>query len=169
MHANDPKRPESTNSPDSLQQQRVFWVAFFMDADFAVRAGRLPSLSPRLINVEFPSDEDSAGEVTAEGGEFKANVFRLHVNLALVQAEFMEQVLLPQAARGSGCPEDAELRSINSRLEEWRRNWLFELDAQDLQNALHRSDLVHVVALEATYFRRPTISESHCTCGEAWT
>jgi hypothetical protein len=152
LHVNDPRRPGSIDTPESLQQQRVFWAAYFMDVDMAMRAGRLPSLSPRLINVPLPSDEDSAGEIAADGGEFKANIFRLHVELALLQAEFMEQVLLPQGARRSDCPEDAELRSINSRLEDWRRNWLFELDAQDLRAALHRSDLVHVVVLESTYF-----------------
>ena len=152
LHVNDPKRPEAISAPDSPQQQRIFWVAYFMDADMAMRAGRLPSLSPRLINVDLPGDEDPAGVVTAEGGEFKANIFRLHVELALLEAEFMEQVLLPRSARSSDCPENAELRSINSRLEEWRRNWLFELDAQDLRSALHRSDLVHVVVLESTYF-----------------
>ncbi|ETI25160.1 hypothetical protein G647_04533 [Cladophialophora carrionii CBS 160.54] len=152
LHVNDPRRPGLIDTPELLQQQRVFWVAFFMDTDMAVRAGRLPGLSPRLINVPLPSDEDPAGEIAAEGGQFKANVFRLHVELALLQAEFMEQVLLPPGGRSSESLEDAELRSINARLEDWRRNWLFELDAQDLRTALHRSDLVHVVLLESTYF-----------------
>jgi hypothetical protein len=161
LHVNDPKRPGAIDAPDALQHQRVFWVAYFMDADMAMRAGRLPSLSPRLINVELPGGEDPAGEVTADGGEFKTNIFRLHVELALLQAEFMEQVLLPRRARSSDCPEYAELRSINSRLEEWRRNWLFEIDAQDLRSALHRSDLVHVVVLESTYFSTAYTFRSH--------
>ncbi|KAJ9611156.1 hypothetical protein H2200_004339 [Cladophialophora chaetospira] len=161
LHVNDPKRPSTTDAPDALQHQRVFWVAFFMDADMGLRAGRLPSLSPRLINVQLPSDEDPVGEVIADGGDFKANIFRLHVELALLQAEFMEQVLLPRSARSSECPEDAELRSINSRLEEWRRNWLFEIDAQDLRSTLHRSDLVHVVVLESTYFSTAYAFRAH--------
>ncbi|EXJ60010.1 hypothetical protein A1O7_04158 [Cladophialophora yegresii CBS 114405] len=152
LHVNDPKSPRLIDTPELLQQQRVFWVAYFMDTDMAVRAGRLPGLSPRLINVPLPSDEDPAGEIAADGGQFRANVFRLHVELALLQADFMEQVLLPRGGRSSDCPEDAELRSINARLDDWRRNWLFELDAQDLRTALHRSDLVHVVLLESTYF-----------------
>lgn len=154
LHINDPKPPHSIDSDDFLQQSRVFWFAFFMDIDMGLRAGRLPSVSPRLINLELPREnqDDSAGDIAAVGGEFKANVFRLHIELALLQAEFMEQVLLPRSQRNSDCPEDAELRSIKSRLDEWRRNWLFELNPQDLRAALHRSDLVHVVVLESTYF-----------------
>ena len=154
LHVNDPNRPESANTADLPQQQRVFWMAYFMDTDMCLRAGRLPSLSSRLINVELPGDgqHDSAGEVMAAGGEFKTNIFRLHVELALIQAEFSEQLLLPPAHRNGDCAEDAELRSINSRLEDWRRNWVFELDADSLRSALHRSDLVHVVVLESTYF-----------------
>ncbi len=163
LHVNDPKRPGAINTPDALQQQRCFWVAYFMDADMAMRAGRLPSLSPRLINVELPNHDDPAGEVTAEGGEFKANTLRLHVELALLEAEFMEQILLPRSARSSDCPENAELRSINSRLEEWRRNWLFELNAQELRSALHRSDLMHVVVLESTYFSTSYAFRTHIT------
>jgi hypothetical protein len=152
IHVNAPRQPGTIVSPEILQQERVFWVAFMMDADYAMRAGRLPSLSPRLINVEVPTDEDGPGEVVADGGEFKANLYRLHVDLAVLQAEYMEQVFLPRAARNSSCPEVAELRAINSRLGQWRRRWIFELDVQDLRTALHRSDLVHVVVLESMYF-----------------
>jgi hypothetical protein len=152
LHVNHPHKTSSVHDRDFHQQQRVFWIAFFFDTDMAMRAGRLPSLSPRLINVELPGSDDAIGDITAEGGEFKANIFRLKVEMALLQAEFMEQVLLPRSARSSDCPEDAELRSINARLEEWRRNWLFEMDVQDLRSALHRSDLAHVIVLESGYF-----------------
>lgn len=154
LRVNDPTKVDAVNSGDFLQQQRVFWIAYFIDADMSLRAGRLPSLTPRLINVELPSDTqpDAAGDISATSGEFKVNIFRLHVELALLQAEFMEQLVTPRSSRNPECPEDAELCAIESRLEEWRRNWLFELSVESLRTALHRSDLVHVVVLESEYF-----------------
>ncbi|EXJ73597.1 uncharacterized protein A1O5_03359 [Cladophialophora psammophila CBS 110553] len=154
LRVNDPRGIELINTVDLVQQQRVFWIAFFMEVDMNLRAGRLPNLTPRLINVELPTDDqpDAAGEITAASGEFKVNIFRLHVELALLQAEFGEQLSLPRTARKSEHSADVELRAINSRLEEWRRNWIFELDAEHLRAALHRSDLVHFVVLESTYF-----------------
>ena len=163
LHVNDPNQPESVDTGDLLQQQRVFWLAYFMDADMCLRAGRLPSLSPRLINVALPGDSqpNSVGEIVAMDGQFKANILRLHAELALLQADFMEQVLLPRAHRSSVYSEDVELRSITARLEEWRRNWLFELDAESLRTALHRSDTVHVVVLESKYFSTAFAFRAH--------
>ncbi|KIW28054.1 hypothetical protein, variant 1 [Cladophialophora immunda] len=154
LRVNDPQGIEPINAVDRVQQQRVFWIAYFMEVDMNLRAGRLPNLTPRLINIELPRDgePDAAGEITAANGEFKVNIFRLHVELGLLQAEFGEQLSLPHTAPKSDCPSEVELRSINSRLEEWRRNWIFELDAEHLRAALHRSDLVHFVVLESTYF-----------------
>ncbi|KIY03078.1 uncharacterized protein Z520_01545 [Fonsecaea multimorphosa CBS 102226] len=154
LRVNDPERVEPINPAERVQQQRVFWLAYFMEVDMSLRAGRLPHLPPRLINVELPRDgePDGVGEITAAGGEFKVNIFRLHVELALLQAEFGEQLSLPRPAQKSDGAGNVELRAINSRLEEWRRNWIFELDAEHLRASLHRSDLVHVVVLESTYF-----------------
>lgn len=154
LHVNDPQRINAIDLDDLLQQQRVFWIAYFMDADMSLRAGRLPTLSPKLINVELPGNDlpNAVGTISAAEGEFKVNAFRLHVELALLQAEFMEQLLLPRASKNPEGLEDAELRSIAARLEEWRRNWLFELSAKNLRDLLHRSDLVHVIILESAYF-----------------
>ncbi|OAP65348.1 hypothetical protein AYL99_01320 [Fonsecaea erecta] len=154
LRVNDPQAILPINTVDRVQQERVFWIAYFMEVDMNLRAGRLPNLPPRLINVELPGENepDAAGEITAADGQFKVNIFRLHVELALLQAEFGEQLSLLRTAQESDQAGNVKLRSINSRLEEWRRNWIFELDAEDLRTSLHRSDLVHVVVLESTYF-----------------
>jgi len=137
-----------------LQQQRVFWIAYYMDADMSLGAGRLPSLSPRLVNVEPPGDvlPDSAGEVNATGGEFRVNIFQLRVQLALLQAELMEYILAPPTSPNHAQPDQASLQLLAAKLDNWRQHWLFNLDVDNLRNVLHRSDLVHVLVLESAYF-----------------
>lgn len=150
LHINDPD-PDPENTPtDQLQRERVFWIAYFMDADMSLRGWRLPSLSPKLTNVDLPAEDplDGAGSVQATEGDLKVNIFRLRAKLALLQAQLMEYVLAPRAASHN----DRPLHEIAMRLHKWRSHFLFMFEVKDYHEMLHRSDLVHVVILESVYF-----------------
>lgn len=154
LGVNHPPGSDNANMLDARQQQRVFWIAYYMDADMSLRAGRVPSLSPKLVNVEPPEDDelDSAGTINAAGGEFKINTFRLRVQLALLQAELMEYNQAPRSPPTHEPGDAASLQMIASKLDNWRQNWLFKIEVDNLRGLLHRSDLVHVLVLEAAYF-----------------
>jgi hypothetical protein len=154
LHVNDPPPQQPVPSePDALQRQRVFWMAYTLDTDMSLRAGRTPSLSSRLINVPLPAvhTPDSAGEIKASDGDFTINVFLLRIQLALLQAELMEHSLASRAPAEQGYTDDQSLQVIMAKLDDWRQNRLFRLSAENLRNMLHRSDLVHVLVLESTY------------------
>ncbi|KAK5057791.1 hypothetical protein LTR84_011792 [Exophiala bonariae] len=148
----------SLNSPISprerLQQQRVFWVAYSMDADWSLRAGRTPSLSPNLITIDLPASEDpdGAGEICAIGGEFRINVFRLRAELALIQAEIMEKLQSPDVSKKPAFDGDIMWHTLALKLDGWRKQWPGNLTVEQLQQYLHRSDLVHMIAVEAAIF-----------------
>lgn len=147
--------PNTNISPrERLQRQRVFWIAFFMDADWGLKAGRSPTLSPKLITIELPAkeDPDAAGEICAVGGEFQMNIFRLRAELALIQAELMEQLQTPDASKNPGFNHDIWWQNLALRLDSWRKQWPGKLTVEQLQKLLHRSDLVHVIAVEAAIF-----------------
>ncbi|KIX00875.1 uncharacterized protein Z518_09940 [Rhinocladiella mackenziei CBS 650.93] len=143
LHVNEPRRFNLVPPGDTLQLQRVFWIAYFMDSDMTY------------------DPSDIAGEIAAANGEFQVNTFRLRVELALLQAEFMEQVLAPLTLGKPEYSDDMQLQALAAKLGDWRRNWLFELNVDNLHNHLHRSDLVHVIALESTYFSTAFAFHAH--------
>ncbi|KAK5446524.1 hypothetical protein LTS15_009863 [Exophiala xenobiotica] len=150
LHVNDPDPDPESVPPDQLQRERVFWIAYFMDADMSLRGWRLPSLSSNLTNVQPPAEDplDGAGSIQATEGDLKVNIFRLRAELALLQAQLMEYVLAPRAAGH----DDRPLHEIAMRLHNWRSHLLFLFEVKDYHEMLHRSDLVHVVILESVYF-----------------
>lgn len=131
------------------QLQRVFWIAYRMDVDMSLRSGRLPSVSPTLINFHLP--DDTIGEIHSTNDQFKINIFRLHAELAILQAELAEQVQSSSMTRQSVFDCTATW-PVDIKLQKWRQNSAFHISVDSLQRALHRSDLVHVTVLEAAYF-----------------
>lgn len=174
LHVNDPPPlgdgavPGDANQQQQQQQQlqRVFWIAYSMDADISLRAGRLPTLSSRLVNVELPAEQmhDSQGEIRAAEGDFKVNVFRLRAQLALIQAQLMECVLAPRMFEAEHSHK-VLLQSLVAGLEQWRANRLFELSIDNFQHLLHRSDLFHIIVLESAYLATAFTARVHLSLG----
>ena len=154
LRINDPSLKTSISPRERLQQQRVFWIAFILDSDWSLKAGKAPTMSAELITVDLPASEDpdAAGEICAIGGEFQMNVFRLRAELALIMAELMELLQTPEASRNPGFDGDVMWQTLALRLNTWRGRWPSQLTVEQLQNHLHRSDLVHIIAVEASVF-----------------
>lgn len=154
LSINDPSPKTNISPRERLQRQRVFWIAFLMDADWGLKTGRAPSLSPELITIELPASEDpdAAGEICAIGGEFQMNIFRLRAELSLIMAELMELLQTPEASRNPGFNGDLMWQTLALKLNTWREKWPGKLTIEQLQEHLHRSDLVHIIAVEAGVF-----------------
>lgn len=150
IRTDDADGDHSVMPTDPQCRERVFWIAYSMDADISLRTKRAPSLSSRLINLKLPSEDqpDGAGKLRAAEGDFTIDIFRLRAELALYQAQLMECVLAP------GLAEQASLalQETAANLHNWRGHYLFRLDAMELRSILHRSDLVHIIILESMYF-----------------
>ncbi|KEF62486.1 uncharacterized protein A1O9_00459 [Exophiala aquamarina CBS 119918] len=154
LRINDPSPITNISPRERLQRQRVFWIAFLMDADRGLKAGRAPSMSPELITIDLPASEDpdGAGEICAIGGEFQMNIFRLRAELSLIMAELMELLQTPEASRNPRFNGDLMWQTLALRLDTWREQWPGKLTVNQLQKLLHRSDLVHIIAVEAGVF-----------------
>ena len=128
-----------------------------MDNDFAFAELR-PS-SQRLAEITTPLpdsfDQDwwAPPNHSQKTGEWSINVFSLHAALAVIQAEMREELFSVKArSRWPGHMSFA-YRTIASNLAKWRRsNVLPNLDASGLLQSSYRSDIVHLVVLEASYF-----------------
>lgn len=143
--------PDAESTRDVEQERRVFWCAFMLDTVEAITSNAPSTHRKEDIRAPFPDENpaDSLGSVTAAEGDWKVNLFALRIRLALVQSEAIDKVLSINA-RGSNLDEAAA--SVLGRLEAWRDNELFQLGPDQLMQLLYRSDLMHVIAVEASYF-----------------
>ena len=149
---------EEDNSSDVVrdvqQERRVFWLAFINDTN-----GSMVSNAPtthRREDIVAPKPEedpsDSLGAVVAAEGQWKVNIFSLRVNLALLQAEAIEQVLSVKARNTAPADLDAATALVLARLQAYHDHEIFKLSPDQLYQLLYRSDIVHTVTLEASYF-----------------
>lgn len=149
-------------SPHSLdyeekQAARVFWIASTMDVDLAIRNGQWSStvFSPPHC-YHLPQSEDTG---SLPIGEQQFPIFEHHIRLTKIQSRFLQTVasvpsLLALPANSAERQQfSASLQAVAASLSEWRLHEpLFQKCPESYRHKLHRSDLVHLIVLEATYF-----------------
>ncbi|KAL5416837.1 hypothetical protein PMIN03_001907 [Paraphaeosphaeria minitans] len=136
---------------DVEQQRRVFWCAFMLDTGESVFSNGPSTRRKEDIRAPFPNEnpQDSLGSVTAAEGDWKVNLFALRIRLALLQSDAIDKVLSISARGGD---REAAAQDVLSRLQAWRDNEVFRQRPEQLMQLLYRSDLMHVLAVEASYF-----------------
>jgi hypothetical protein len=139
---------------DVEQERRVFWLGFINDTNTSM-VSNAPT-TQRREDIVAPKPEenpaDSLGAVVAAEGHWKVNVFSLRVNLALLQAEAIEQVLSVKARNTAPLDVEAATAIVVARLRAFHDHELFNLSRAQLFQLLYRSDIAHTVSLEASYF-----------------
>jgi hypothetical protein len=139
---------------DIQQERRVFWLAFINDTN-ASMVSNSPT-THRREDIVAPKPEenpsDSLGAVVSAEGNWTANVFRLRVNLALIQAEAIEQVFSIKARNTLPMDLDAAAALVLARLQGFHEHEIFTLNPAQLFQLLYRSDITHTVVLESSYF-----------------
>lgn len=138
---------------ERIQRQRVLWIAYSQDADLSLKAGRIPTLNSIHLEVDLPLDDfsEGVGEVRATSGEFRINVFRLWAEISLIETELARTTQASDLLSSTEHEYLASLQVTDLKLDHWKRRWVFALAPQQLHQLLHRSDLVHVIVLEARY------------------
>ncbi|KAF2852240.1 hypothetical protein T440DRAFT_38175 [Plenodomus tracheiphilus IPT5] len=138
------------------QQRRVFWLAFIGDTMTSIitnspttyRHEDVVECSPEAIDFLL----DPVGAVTAAEGHWKVNIFRLRVRLAILQAEANDQIFALRLRNMTSMDVEVASTIVLARLEEFHNHELFKLDIDSIFQLLYRSDVCHVVHLEAAYF-----------------
>jgi hypothetical protein len=152
---NDDGSYVSGEDRDVEQERRVFWLGFINDTNGSIVSNAPTTRRREDIVAPKPSEEipaDSLGAVIAAEGHWKVNVFSLRVNLALLQAEAIEQVLSMKALNTASMDVDAATAIIITRLQAFHDHEIFNLSSSQLFRLLYRSDIAHTVSLEASYF-----------------
>tara|TARA_R110002003_G_scaffold121_24_gene10872 strand:- start:6058 stop:7812 length:1755 start_codon:yes stop_codon:yes gene_type:complete len=139
---------------DPEQERRVFWLAFINDTNNSIVANSPSTHRREDIAFQMPEENplDSLGAVIAAEGHWKVNIFSLRVNLALLQAEAIEQVLSIKARNTAPIDVDAASAVVLARLQAFHDHELFKLSTMQLFQMLYRSDIAHTISLEASYF-----------------
>ncbi|GKT63239.1 fungal specific transcription factor domain-containing protein [Colletotrichum tofieldiae] len=107
---------------ETLQRTRVFWIAFILDRDLAMRTSQPPIHQDSDIDVELPNLNpiDNAGLIFSFSGQV-FNYFRSRVQLAYIEGKLYSMLMsvralkLPEHVRGQNT-----LR-IRTMLENWQK------------------------------------------------
>ncbi|KAF1959796.1 hypothetical protein CC80DRAFT_439872 [Byssothecium circinans] len=145
---------QMTSHQDIEQQRRVFWLAFILDTDENIFSNVPITHSRDDITAVFPADDpyDSLGTVTAAEGNLKVNIFALRVHLVLLQSEAIDQVLSMKPRKRAPQETVTITQTLLQKLKKWRDNELFSRTPEELFQLLYRSDLLHTLSVEASYF-----------------
>lgn len=151
---NDDQAHTEAPVKDVEQQRRVFWIAFCEDTDESILSNAPTSHRREDIAASRPEENplDAMGAVTAAEGSWRVNIFSLRARLSLLQAEAIEKVVSVKARNTTPQAAFMTARYVLQGLQDWRKHDLFKLDSEQLMQLLYRSDLVHVLGLEASYF-----------------
>ncbi|CAG9942304.1 unnamed protein product [Clonostachys rosea f. rosea IK726] len=104
----------------ALQKRRIFWIAYILDKDLALRAKAPYTQIDAEMDLEFPEDsEDGLGIVTSKIDGLRFNYLRARVELANIQGKIHDLLYSKRARKLS---EDQKLHSI-SRIDDMLRTW----------------------------------------------
>lgn len=143
------RQPAGTLLED--QWNSVFWIAFSLDAEMALRYGRMPSrrvADLALLDLPSSPSNEGTGEIRSTNGEWSIPFFRLRTELSTIQARVCEELLGPSTLIQQ---TDQKAERLKNDLAQWRSFWIFTVPPQKLMQEIHRSDTVLLTNLEASY------------------
>ncbi|KAL0936214.1 fungal specific transcription factor domain-containing protein [Colletotrichum truncatum] len=113
---------EDYEPEEALQRNRVFWIAFIMDRDCAMRTGQPPIHQDSDIDVDLPSlnPPDKAGLIIGTSGQ-TFNYFRTRVQLAYIQGKIYSMLLSVRAMKLSEFERGQNMVRLRQMLENWEK------------------------------------------------
>ncbi|KIV77689.1 hypothetical protein PV11_09472 [Exophiala sideris] len=147
-------RTEKLPSTAESQLELVCRIAFFMDTSMSLR-GRLPrTLNFEHLNITLLSDDlaQQSSVIRTLDNKYFFNILQLHVQLALVQAKVMDYIIPSKRISPGQIHNDSEFQLLCQEYRAWRLSFVDIETLLAIHAALHRSDIVHILILEAKAF-----------------
>lgn len=118
------RKPQSLDTSQTLEQERVFWIAYLLDRDISLRTGQPPVQREADIDLEWPPADpfDGAGIVVNRDGAFPFNFLRCRVRLARIQGEIHDFNVATRAAKTDNYQRDDAIIRLNHMLNDWIAN-----------------------------------------------
>jgi hypothetical protein len=116
-------RPGADNDPATARQsRRAFWIACRMDRELSM-VSELPLMQNTAdISVELPEENppDSLGDVSHSEGNGKINIFRLIVQLSVIEAKVHQCLYTTEGSQQSEKDLMRRVVELDQQLEEWK-------------------------------------------------
>ena len=142
------------NPIEAEQRKRVFWIAYSLDKDTALRSGRPPVQDDDDMNVELPSDDppDNIGNIPVGDGKDKINIFRLMCEFAIISSKVYKQLYSVRAAKQTDGELLNTIGELDKQLEEWKDKIPIDFRPEHEIKATHTPLLLHIVVLHFAYY-----------------
>ncbi|RSL49912.1 hypothetical protein CEP53_008990 [Fusarium sp. AF-6] len=136
------------------QRKRVFWIAYMLDKDLCLRAGRPPAQDDDDMNVELPDadPEDNIGNIPLADGKGKMNLFRVMCEFATIESEVYKRLYSVQATKQSDGELLNTIGELDQKLEDWKDRIPIDYRPEHEIKASHTPLILHVVMVHLTYY-----------------
>lgn len=124
IHRSDSEFYRNSTPREALQRKRVFWIAYILDRDIAIRIRQVPIQQDSDISIELPPeqpDADFAGFVDPYGDhQHGFNIFRAQAELSQIQGHIYESLFSVRSQQLSAGEKAASRQSIRLSIKEWK-------------------------------------------------
>lgn len=136
------------------QRKRVFWIAYLLDKDACLRAGRPPAQDDDDMNVELPSEDppDNIGNVPLADGKGKINLFRLMCEFAIISSKVYRQLYSVRASKQSDGELLNTIGELDKELEAWKDSIPIDFRPEHEIKTSHTPLILHIVVLHFSYY-----------------
>ncbi|KAF9767504.1 hypothetical protein IL306_015325 [Fusarium sp. DS 682] len=112
---------EQLSCSEALERDRVFWIAYLLDRDIAMRTKLPPIQSQNDISIDWPSatPSDGAGLLSIADGTTSFNFFLSRVQLAHIQGEVYETMLSMSPTASDLYVRLNNMDRIHQMLDDW--------------------------------------------------
>ncbi|KAF2222748.1 fungal-specific transcription factor domain-containing protein [Elsinoe ampelina] len=142
------------NEVENEQRKRVFWIAYMLDKDMALRSGRPPTQDDDDMNVELPSEDppDNIGNVPSSNPSGKFNLFRLMAEFAMIQSRVYKQLYSVKASKQTDGELLNTIGELDNELEAWKDSIPPEYRPDNEIKAQHAPLVLHIVCIHFAYY-----------------
>ncbi|KAF4342066.1 transcriptional activator Mut3p [Fusarium beomiforme] len=119
LHTRSPS--EHISASEALERDRVFWIAYLLDRDIAMRTKLPPIQNHKDISINWPSatPSDGTGLLYTADGTASFNFFLSRIQLAHIQGEVYETMLSMSPTASDVYVRLENMARIHQMLDDW--------------------------------------------------
>ncbi|KAH6655090.1 fungal-specific transcription factor domain-containing protein [Truncatella angustata] len=142
------------NPIETEQRKRVFWIAYMLDKELCLRAGRPPAQDDDDMNVELPDADpaDNIGNIPLADGKGKMNLFRVMCELTVIEGQVYKRLYSTKAAKLSEGELLNTIGELDKDLEDWKDGIPIDFRPEHEIKASHTPLILHIVMLHFSYY-----------------
>lgn len=128
------------------ERKRVFWIAYFLDKDVALRIRHPPTQDDDEMDVELPLDDPTSPEPGS-------NYLMKKIGLAQIQGQIYKRLLSVSASRQSYPQRIAAVTELEAKLQAWKSSIPIDFRREDFEpETSFPESFTHTVILRLSYF-----------------